>query len=173
MAGVKTAANGKIKIALLVGADLPGNIETPLTVAKLTAAPDISCNVALNGFVAGFTASDTMSDPAVCESSNSQTRGSSNFQVALPIFWYIDATTGAYAALDNAAYEALKKAGTVAAIAVRRHKDAKLAWVSGDVYDIFLFETDEPQSSDGQGYVKKLINGLPRSARQDLVVAGA
>ena len=170
MAGVKTAAQGKIKIALFTGAALPDDLDEPLAVADLTAALDISCNVALNGFVAGFTASDTMSDPSVCESTNSQTRGPSNFQVALPLYWYIDPTTGSYTALDNAAYEALKTAGTVAAIAVRRHKDSALAWVATDVYDLFLFETDEPQASDGQGFVKKLINGLPRAARQDMAV---
>lgn len=171
MAAVKTAAQGKIKIALFVGADLPDDLDEALKVADLTGAIDISCMVALNGFTAGFTASDTMSDPSVCESTNSQTRGASNFQVSIPVFWLLDPTTGAYVALDNAAYEALKAAGTIAAIAVRRHKKAEMPWAVGDIYDIFVFETDEPAPSDGQGFVKKVITGLPRSARQDMAVA--
>ena len=173
MASVKTAAQGKIKIALFTGADLPADISVPLTAAALTGALDISRDVALSGFTASATASDTMSDAAVCEATNSQTRGASNFQVSLPIFWYIDADTGAYTALENEAYEALRAAGTIAAIAVRRHKKSEMPWISADRYDIFVFETDEPVGSDGQGYVKKTVTGLPRSFRQDLTVAGA
>lgn len=171
MAKVKTAAQGKIKIALFTGETVPADLSVPLTVTQLTAALNISCSVALNGFTAAAAASDTMSDPAVCEATNSQTRGNSNFTVALPIFWYIDPDTGAYATLDNEAYEALRVAGTVAAIAVRRHKLEAMPWLAADRYDIFVFETDEPIAGDGQGYVKKIINGLPRSFRQDLTVA--
>lgn len=170
MAKVKTAAQGKIKIALLVGSNLPADISQPLSAAKLTAGIDISCAVALSGFTAGATASETMSDPAVCEATNSQVRGASNFDVSLPVFWYVD-ENGKYTAENNPAYEALKTPGATAAIAVRRHKPSGDAWAQGDLYDIFVFETDEPQTADGNGFVKKIIPGLPQRFKQDLVVA--
>lgn len=153
MAGVKTLADGKTKLAILTTA--PADPSAP-TATELNGGIDGSCIVAKNGTRISATASDAVSDPALCASTNSTVFGASNFEGTVAPFLYLDESTGAYSAGDNAAVEALTPKGSEVWLYMRTGPDYSQSWASGDLITVGVHAiTDNAQEPTETGvYVK-------------------
>lgn len=173
MAGVKTLADGRTKLAILTTA--PAAATGIPTVTELTAGTDASCLVAKNGTRVSATGSDVVNDPALCSDTNSPAYGASNYEGTIAPFWLLDATDGSYTAGDNAAYEALKEKGTEAWLVFRDGPAYDDAWAAADVVDVFHVITDNPQRPTETGaYIKRNIPlGVQRAWLDVAVTAGA
>lgn len=155
MAGVKTLADKRYKIALL--SVEPADLRA-ITVAELEAGIDASCLLAANGTRLSATASDSINDPAVCEESTASVPGGSNFEAALVPFWYLDPETGAYTDEDNPAFELMREKGSHFWVVTRRGPEASVAWASNDLYSVFEVTTDNPQEqSESSGWIKYTV----------------
>ena len=169
MAGVKTLADQNIKIAMLTS--VPTDLSA-IPLATLTAAKDVSCLLAASGTRFSATASETIADPATCESANTHVFGASNYEASASPFWYLDATTGKYAAADNAAYEALRQKGSRVVFVLREGPRYDVAWATGDTYEAFEVITDNPQRpTEAGGWVKRNIPMATQRAELHGVVA--
>lgn len=154
MAGVKTLADQNIKIAMLTS--VPADLSA-IPLATLTAAEDVSCLLATSNTRFSATASETIADPAVCESANTQVFGASNYEASAAPFWYLDAA-GKYLAADNVAYEALRDKGSRVAFVLREGPKFDTAWASGDQYEAYEVISDNPQRpTDSGGWVKRIV----------------
>lgn len=170
MAGVRTLADGKTKLTILTTP--PANLAA-ITATELAAGIDASCAVAKSGTRFSATNSDTVADARLCDESNANALGSSNYEGAIVPFWLLD-EDGSYAAADNPVYEAARLKGTELTYVLREGPSAKTAWASGDRYDVFVGVSDNPQRpSEGTGYVKRTIPIEVQSALLDQTVAGA
>ena len=171
MPGVKTLADARTKVTMLT--TVPANLNA-ITVTALAAGVDVSCLLAKSGTRFSATASDTTTDPALCEESNSPVLGASNYEAAVAVYWLLDALDGAYASADNAAYEALKAKGSRVVFVLREGPAYTDAWAAADVYDAFEVISDNPQKpTETSGYVKRVIPLLVQDAALDkAVVAG-
>lgn len=168
MPGVKTLADARTRVAMLT--TVPANLNA-IPVATLTAGVDVSCLLAKSGTRFSATASDTTTDPALCEESNSPVLGASNYEAAAAVYWLLDPTTGNYAAIDNAAYEALKVKGSRVVFVLREGPKYTDAWAAGDVYEAFEVISDNPQKpTETSGYVKRIIPLLVQDAALDKAV---
>lgn len=146
---------------------------TAITVAELTAGIDATFSAAASGTRFSFTASDTTSDPMYGDSSNATITTRSNYEGTIAPVLLLDDTTEAYTALDNDLYEALKEKGTTIYVASGITGDPAAARAAGDVYDYFVFTTDNPQQpTDVGGYRKRIVPLNPAgTAIADGVVA--
>jgi hypothetical protein len=167
----KSLSDGHAKVAVLTTA--PANLASP-TVAELNAGIDASCRILRSGFVFGFTDSDKVSEPAVCDLINVNALGSSNFAAAMTIWRYFNAGTLAADPTEDSLWTAVKVKGTSLYIYVR--ETAKLstaAWASADeLVGGGLFLTDNPQRpTDGGGYIKRALPLEPQSVAGPLAVA--
>ena len=172
MAGVKTLADARTKVALIT---VLGEVDLDaLTVAQLTAAQDISCDLAKAGTRFSPTASDSFSDAAFCDEGNPQSFGPSNYEASAVVFWYLDPDTGQYVEADNTAYEALKTKGARTIVALREGPHYKQEWAAGDVYDAYEVTSDNPQrGTETSGYIKRIIPLAVQKAALDKTVVGA
>lgn len=172
MAGVMTLADARTKVALIT---VLGEVDlNALTVAQLTAAQDISCDLAKAGTRFSPTASDTISDARFCDEGNPQSLGPSNYEATASVYWYLDPETGQYQAADNAAYEALKEKGTRTIIVLREGPHYTQEWAASDVYDAYEVVSDNPQRpTESGGNVKRIIPLAVQRAALDQVVGAA
>jgi hypothetical protein len=171
MASIKTLADARTRLTILTTppADLAA-----ITAAELSAGIEASCKVAKNGTRFSPTASDTMSDPAFCDEGNAQTLGPSNYEASLAPFLYLDDTTGAYVALDNAVYEAAGVKGAELVYVLRRGPKYDEPWAAGDRYKAYVAVSDNPQEpTETGGYIKENIPLLVQRAELEGVVAAA
>lgn len=155
MAAVKTLADGREKWTVLTTKPAA---PTALKLADLTAGIDASCQIAKNGSRISATASDTVSDPALCSDTNAQAFGASNYEGSIAPFRLLDPVTGAYATADNTVMEAVALKGTTLWIAVREGPKATTAWAVGDDYELYEVLTDNPQRPSEAGtYIKRNV----------------
>lgn len=173
MAGVKTLADGNVKVVLL--AARPADINA-ITVTEATAvgAKDMSSRILSSDFDLGPTGSDSIPDKPLDAKGNANTHGLSNFGGGLSVFRYFDPATGMADATDDWAYDAVKDKGTTLCLVVRETgKDSGDAIVAGDEYRYYEAETDDPVRGDRSGYIKWRINlAVQYSALDKLIVAG-
>ena len=155
MAGVKTLADGRTKLAILT--TKPANPAAP-TLTELNAGISAAGLVAKNGTRVTASNSDTVNDPELSSNTNAPTWAASNFEGSIAPFWLLDATTGAYSAGDNAVYEALTPKGTTVFLAFREGPLESAAWAAGDKVDLFEVTTDNPQRPTETGaWIKRII----------------
>lgn len=170
MAGVMTLADARTKVTLI--SVLASHDIEALTLTQLTAGVDISCDLAKSGTRFSAAASDTVADARFCDEGNAQIPGASNYEASAVVYWYLDAATGKYTALDNAAYEAMREKGSRLILVLREGPKYDEPWAAGDVYDAYEVLTDNPQRpTDGGGYVKRTIPLLVQRAALDKTVA--
>ena len=176
MAGVKTLADGNVRVFLL--ATKPADINA-ITVAELTAASpasrNVACNILASDFDIGPTGSETIDEKALCAKGNAQVFGLTNYGGGFSVFRYFDPTTGLPDATDDYLWEAAKLKGTTLHLVVI--EDGKLstaAPVVGEEYRYFELLTDDPVRGDRTGYIKYRINGAVQNAALDkTLVVGA
>lgn len=169
----RSQANGKRKISVMTTA--PVNLAAP-KLSELTAGIDAACAIAEDGYTLGATASDEFTDKALCEEGNTKDFGASNFEGTLPIFRYMDPSTGApdvssAGVIGDSLFAATKTKGTELWIAVREtSKSSKDAWAASDECSVFHVKTDTWQFADGKGYIKRVV---PLAVQGDSVVNAA
>lgn len=171
MAGVKTLADGHIKLAVLTTA--PANIAAP-TVAELNAGIDASAKVLISDFTWSATDSDKVAERALTDINNVNAIAASNFQTGLTIWRYFNAGTGVADPTDDALWTAMKTKGTSLWIYPRRTgKLATAAWASADeIYLGGLVVTDNPQlPSDLGGFIKQRIPLEPQQMFPNIAAA--
>lgn len=165
--GVKTLADGNVKVVLLAAA--PAN-KNAITVAEATGegARDMSCNILSSDFDLGPTGSDTISEKPLCAKGNGQALGPSNYSGGFTVYRYFDPITGQADETDDWAWTAVREKGTTLHILVRETaKDSDLPIVATDEYRYYEAMTDDPSRGDRTGYVKWRINLAVQDAALD------
>lgn len=135
-----------------------------LSVTDLSGAAVVegTWDAAANGTRFSFTASDTVSDPAYGDGSNVNAVGRSNYEGAVAPFLKLDEATGVYADESNPLMAALTPKGKLVAVVSGVTGDPLLARAEGDVYDAFVFATDNPQKpTEVGGYQKRIVPLVP------------
>lgn len=170
MAGVKTLADGRIKVAVLTAA--PANAASPTT-TELNAGIDAAARILSSDFVWGAVDSDKVNEKSLVDINNVNALGPSNFSTAMTIFRYFNSGTGVADPTDDALFTAVKVKGTNLWIYVRRTgKLATAAWASAD--EISLggnVITDLTQETDAGGYLKKRVPMEPQTMYPNIAVA--
>lgn len=148
-----------------------------LTVATLEAGIDASCRVTQEGTRFAATASETLSQPAVCEPSSASVPARSNFEASMGVFRYFDETNpGAADPEADVLFQAVKHKGTPVYVVERLSgKDWDEEWATGDEYSVFAVTTDnwQRQSDPHAGYIHVTIPLTVQDAELNGVVAGA
>ncbi len=153
----KFLADGKKKLVMLSSAPAGIATDTILT-SEATAGTDISamtlapCNLGPSG-------SDTVDEKSLADQGNAQTFGASNYQGrSITLFRYFDESTLQPDGTEDAAYTALKEKGTTVRFLTRESaKDSTAAFADGDEVNYVEYTTDEPQETEGDGYIKSVI----------------
>lgn len=171
MAGVKTLADGHIKLAVLTSA--PANPAAPTT-TELNAGIDASAKVLISDFTWGASDSDKVAERALTDINNVNAIAASNFSAGLSIWRYFNASTGVADPTDDALWTAVKTKGSTLYIYARQTgKLATAAWASAD--EIYLggsVITDNPQlPSDMDGFIKRRIPLEPQQMYPNISVA--
>lgn len=158
----KSLADGRTRVAIL--SVKPKDPLKP-TVEELNAGIDASCRILSSDYNVGATASETLDEKPLCVEGNAQALGASNAQIEFSAFRYFDekgkAETGGQDEIGDKLYQAVKVKGTRLWLYQREtSKKSTEAWAAGDEVDGFEFETDNPQSTDRTGYIKRRIVGI-------------
>lgn len=168
----RTLADQNRKITLLVDpvADL-----AKLDATTLNEGMGISCRATQADTRFTPTASDTISDPAVCEDSGATVPGKSNYEGSVGLFRYFDQENPGHADEEgDAAFTALRVKSTEVVI-VERHVNKKWNedWEAGDEYRAFRVQTDNWAPSDNQheGHIKVTIPLTVQGAELNGVVS--
>jgi len=154
----RVLADGKTKFTILTAA--PVDPEAP-TAAELNAGIDLSCKVLASDFNWTASDSDKISEPALCDDSNSNSLGKSNHSAGFTLWrYYLDA--GGVDPSADAGFAAVKEKGaTLYGYARRTDKASTEAWAAND--EIYLgaeFTVDTPQvPGDAGGWLKWRVPG--------------
>lgn len=125
-----------------------------LTLTELAAGVALSKAIMRSGFRLSPSGSDTLNEASLEDSGNAVDYGASNYDAAMTLFRYLDATGKSDPAQDIA-YELFVDKGIFLWLPKRVGPPSKQAWAAGDVYDLFPVVTDDPQDpTDLTGYVK-------------------
>lgn len=116
------------------------------TLAELNAGTNISCAI-VTGYTLNFTDSDTSDAKTICDTSNVQTRGFSNYEASLSFFR--DAQGDAPTVFTTA--RAIFKGNTRVTgwLVSRQGKVSSDAYVAGDVISLFKVTSDFGRSEAG------------------------
>lgn len=171
MAGFKTLADGRLKLAVLTTA--PANIAAP-TAAELNGGIDASAKVLVSDFTFSPTDSDKVAERSLVDINNVNAIAASNFQAGITIWRYFNSGTGVADPTDDALWTAVKTKGTTLYLYARRiGKLGTATWASGD--EIFLggsVLTDNPQlPSDLGGQIKVRIPMEPQQMFPNITAA--
>ncbi|QDG65846.1 hypothetical protein NIBR502772_06110 [Pseudarthrobacter sp. NIBRBAC000502772] len=150
--GVRVLADGKTKFTILT--TKPANVLAP-TAAELNAGIDLSLNVLSSDFSFAAADSDKVPEKPLGKSGNANAIGASNWLLAFTV-WRNFLTGGGFDTAAEAGWAAVKvKGATLWAYARQTDKAATAAWAATD--EIYLgaeFTTDNPQRTDGTGFIK-------------------
>lgn len=167
----RSLADGHIKLTLLT--TKPEDPAAP-TAAELNAGIDVSCEILASDFTWTAADSDKIAEKALCDESNANALGASNFTAGLTFFRYFDEVTKNADETEDAGYQASKVKGTTLwGYARETAKKSIEAWAAADEIDLGLeIVTDAPQRpSQGGGYIKRRIPMEPQRGWQDITVA--
>ena len=170
--GSRVLADGKTRFTVLT--TKPANPDAP-TATELNAGIHLHNNVLTSDFAFGATDSDKVAEKPLGSSGNANAIGADNYQLAFTI-WRKFASAGGFDATDEAGWAALKvKGATLWAYARQTDKDADEDWAASDEFYLGAeFTNDNPQRTDGTGFIKyrcpcEVQKGYPFGA----VAAGA
>ena len=114
----RSLADGKTKFTILTAK--PANPQSP-TAQELNDGIDASCNVLSSDFNFGAAASDKVNEGALCEDTNAQVSGRSNFVCGFTAFRYLDESTGASVTGEgDDVFQAVKAKGTTLYVYARK-----------------------------------------------------
>ena len=153
--GTRVLADGKTKFTVLT--TKPANPAAP-TAAELNAGIHLADHILTSDFTFGAVDSDKVAEKPLGSSGNANAIGASNFQLAFTV-WRKFLTAGGFDTADEAGWAALKvKGATLWAYARQTDKESSAAWAAAD--EIYLgaeFSNDNPQRTDGTGFIKYRI----------------
>src|SRR5690242_10338994 len=149
----RVLADGKMKFTILTTA--PANPAAP-TATELNAGIDLSCKVLASDFNWSATDSDKISEPALCDDSNSNSMGKSNHSAGFTLWRYYLDGGGVDTSADTGFAAVKEKGATLWGYARRTDKESTEAWAASDeVYLGAEFTTDTPQvPGDMGGWLK-------------------
>lgn len=167
----RSLADGRIKLAVLT--TKPANPQAP-TVTELAAGLDAAPSVLFSDFRMSAVDSDTVDEKPLSQVANAKALGPSNFEVALTVFRYFDATTKNAHATEDDLYDAIKAKGSELWIYAR--ETAKLstdAWAASDeIYLGLHVITDNPQQPTSTGgYIKRRVPVIVQDGWPNLTAA--
>lgn len=153
--GARVLADGKTKFTILTTkpAAWPS-----VTATEANAGIELSDDVLSSDFTFGAVDSDKVAEKPLGASGNANAIGASNFQMGFTL-WRKFATAGGFDAADEAGWAAVKEKGVeLYAIARQMDKEASEPWAAADeVYLAAKFTPDNPQRTDGTGFLKYRI----------------
>lgn len=169
----RTLADQNRKIVMLV--DHTGNLDE-FSATDLNEAIELSCRATQADTRFAPSASETLSDPAVCEDSGASALGASQWEATLGLFRFFDAENpGQGDPEGDQAYEALKIKGTEVVI-VERHVNKRWdePFEAGDEIRAFRVQADNwnPSTEQHTGYVKGTFPMAVQAANQNATVTG-
>ena len=131
---------------------------TAATVAAFAAATDITCFLAASGTYISAAGSDKITDPAVCEDTNSGAFGTGNYAGQIAPYVLLDSAGGTYDLTDNPAFEAFKQKNTIAYLGLREGVLYGTAPTAGQLVSVYEVRSDTPQRpQELNQYVKRNI----------------
>lgn len=152
MASIRTVAAKNVRWQLQTEAP-----EGP-TVAAASAGFNASCDIAAAGSSISASASDKITDPAMCEDTNNGAFGTGNYEGSIAPFILIDSEDGTYDLADNPVFEALKVKNTIAYLVVREGVAFDADFAAGQLVSAYQIRTDVPQRpAELSGYIKRNI----------------
>lgn len=167
----RSLADGRIKLAVLTTA--PANPQAP-TITELAAGIDAAPSVLFSDFRMSAVDSDTVDEKPLSQVANAKALGPSNFEVALTVFRYFDATTKNAHATEDDLYDAIRAKGSELWLYAR--ETAKLstdAWAASDeIYLGLHVITDNPQQPTSTGgYIKRRVPVIVQDGWPNLTAA--
>lgn len=153
--GTRVLADGKTKFTILT--TKPANPAAP-TATELNAGIHLADHILTSDFTFGAVDSDKVAEKPLGSSGNANAIGASNWQLAFTV-WRKFLTAGGFDTADETGWTALKvKGATLWAYARQTDKESAAAWAATD--EIYLgaeFSNDNPQRTDGTGFIKYRI----------------
>lgn len=126
-------------------------------VSEATAGIYASNKINKGDFRLSPTASDSVADALLDADSNASAYGNSNYEAAMTVMRFLDAT-GKPDATDDALFTAVKTKGTHLWLMLRVGPPATQVWAAADLYDLFHVITDHPQQpQDRAGFIKNPV----------------
>lgn len=117
-------------------------------------------DAAANGTRFSFTNSDTISDPAYGDESNSNVVGRSNYEGSIAPFLKLE--NGTYSEADNPLMAALGTKGATIAVISGVTGSPSAPRAAGDLYDAFVYTVDNAQKpTEVGGFQKRNIPLVP------------
>lgn len=173
----KSKAEGREKWILLA---TPPEDPKAVTMSEIEDGIDASCALSSADSRISAAASETFSDPALCDEIAVQEFGQSNYEGTAAAFRYFD-KEGKSETSDNdgqvrdEVYQALKEKDTELHILIRdTGKGSREDMAEGDEYELYQVVTDNPQRpSSREGYQKRLVPLAIRDAWQGEVASGS
>lgn len=170
----RTLADQNRKLTLIVDpVDDLGKIPADLA----NEAIELSCRSTQADTRFAASASETVSDPAVCEDSGASTLGASQYEATLGLFRFFDEENpGQGDPEGDVAYDALKRKGTEVVI-LERHVNK--AWdeeyAEGDEVRAFRVQVDNwvPSTEQHTGYIKGTFPMTVQAANQNAEIVEA
>lgn len=152
----RSIAEGREKVTVLAAdPELPSTGAT-IPATTLNAGKDASCNLARNGHRMSAAASDTVSDPAVCDEGNMNVLGASNYEWTWAPFRYFDAVTGLPDNTEDWLFDLVAEKGATVIAAQRRNGNRSDAdWKDGEKGYLWIGVNDNyTDPTDTGGYQK-------------------
>lgn len=137
------------------GADKAFKDPTKPTVAEVNAGTEASKFMAMANFALGAVASESGGDPAVNGDPNAYF-GTSNYEGTLTPFRYLD-NDGKPIVSEDVLWPLINTKGTQVTIVYREGPGWDAAGVEGQEVSIFEATTDNPQTGDRTGYIKRTV----------------
>ena len=166
----KSLFEGNIKVTIL--ATEPADPEN-ITLAELQDGVDVSCALLRTGYRFSATGSDTLNEPALCDTGNAVVYGASNYEFNVQAFRYREESGQADPAQDIA-WDVFAGKGTLVRVVERAGKPARTDWAEDDEYrtgQVLL--DDRQQPTDLTGYEKFVQpGGVQDGIREGVVAAG-
>ena len=171
----RTLADGRIRLDALTAAPAAlaayasGNLE--ITVDELAAGQRLSTRIMKSDYRLSAAASDQVNEPELAAENNAPVPGASNYEGSVTPFRYFQ-SSGAADPLNDIAWDTLKEKGTELWLPERVGPLERQAWAAGDVGELYVTITDNPQVPTTQGGWIKRVVPLMVQARYPFVVTG-
>lgn len=162
----RSVAEGREKISVLAtDPELPSSGGT-ISATVLNGGQDASCNLARNGHRMSAAASDTVSDPAVCDEGNTSVLGASNYEWTWAPFRYFDADTGLPDPTEDWLFDLVRDKGATVIAAQRRNGNpSDTDWVEGEEGYLWVGVNDnatDPTDTGGYQKVNVIFTSIKR-----------
>lgn len=155
----KSIAEGREKVTVLSQEPSLPSTGGLISASVLNGGQDASCNLARAGHRMSAAASDTISDPAVCDEGNKSVLGASNYEWTWSPFRYFDALTGIADPSEDWLFDLVETKGATVIAAQRRNGNrSDAAWKDGEKGFLWVGVNDNPQDpTDTGGYQKATV----------------